>query len=429
MAHKLERTQLTEGVFFSAVTDSKFKHNRISISFITPLKKETAADNAVVPFLLRRGSKSCPDYTELERKLCRLYGASLDADVSKVGEYQIVGISVQCIDDRYSLEGEKITAQCAALLADLAFDPCIINGQFDEEITAREREFLVDTIAAEINDKRSYALRRCKEHMCEGEAISLRKYGELDSAAAITGGSAATAYRNLREKANIEIMFVGSGSPASTRDIFKNLFAGIKRSAHIYKIADRKPAPATPREHIEKMEVAQSKLVMGLRVDAVGDYSQLRPVRVMAALLGGTPFSRLFVNVREKLSLCYYCAARYDGASGLLSIDSGIEAENKQKAQDEIMAQIEVIKRGEFTDEELISTKLALGGSMSAVCDSQGALESWYLTQIFMNSDISPEENAKAINNVTKEQIVQAAREVHLDTVYFLTDEKGGDTE
>ncbi len=335
-------------------------------------------------------------------------------------------MSVQCIDDRFALEGEKITGDCAELLADLAFDPCITGGRFDEQVTAREREFLVDTIAAEINDKRSYALRRCKEEMCSGEAVALRKYGDLEDARAITGETAATAYKNLREKANIEIMFVGGGSSKSAQKIFEDLFSGISRCAHTYKAAQRKPAPDTVKEIAEHMEVAQSKLVMGLRVEACGDYNELRPVRVMTALLGGTPFSRLFVNVREKLSLCYYCAARYDGATGLMSIDSGIETENKDKALKEIMVQLDVMKNGEFTDEELHSTKLALSGGMSAICDSPGALESWYLTQIFMNSNVSPQENAREIDRVTREQIIQAALGVKLDTVYFLADEKGG---
>ena len=429
MSHRLERIKLAEGVYFSAVTDPKFKHNRISVNFITPLTAEEAANNAIVPFLLRRGCKSCPDYTTLERRLCQLYGAGLDADVLHFGKYQMLSVSIQCVDDRFALEGEQITHDCAALLADIAFDPCISEGSFDRQATARERQFILDSIAAEINEKRSYALMRCKQEMCAGEAAALRKYGSAETAAAITGQSAAQAYRNLVDNANIEIMFVGAGNPEAALVIFRDLFGGMHRSSFEYELCSRKPAPAQVREHLEEMELAQSKLVLGLRVDGdETDYDALRPIRMMTALYGGTPFSRLFNNVREKLSLCYYCAARYDGATGLMMVDCGIESENKQKAQEEILAQLEVMKKGEFTDEELNSTILALRGGAKAATDSLGGIESWYLVQILMNSNISPEQNAEAMSGITREQVIEAANRVHLDTVFFLK-AKGGDAQ
>ena len=429
MSHRLERVQLAEGVFFSAITDPKFKHNRISVNFITDLTAETAAENAIVPSLLRRGCRACPDYTTLERRLCQLYGAALDADVLKFGQYQMLCVSVQCIDDRFALEGEPITRDCAALLADIAFDPCIDNGSFDPDATALERQFLLDSIAAEINEKRSYALMRCKQEMCAGEAAALPKYGDAEHAAAITGESAAAAYRRLAETANIEIMFVGAGSPDAALEMFRKRFEGTCRNSFAYSLCERRPAPAAVREHVEEMELAQSKLVMGLRVDGnETTYADLRTVRVMNALFGATPFSRLFNNVREKLSLCYYCASRYDGATGLMMVDCGIEAENKQKAQDEIMAQLKVMQEGGFTDEELHSTHLALRSAMQSATDSLGGIESWYLTQILTNSNISPDENADAMTRITREEVIEAANRVHLDTVFFLK-AKGGDAQ
>jgi len=427
MSHRLERVQLAEGVYFSAVTDPKFKHNRISVNFVAPLREDTAADNAIVPFLLRRGCRSCPDYTALERRLCQLYGASLDADVLQFGQYQLLCVSIQCIDDRFALEGEAITRDCAGLLADIAFDPCISDGAFDAADTARERQFLLDSIAAEINDKRSYAVLRCRQEMCAGEPAALRKYGDPAQARAITPQSAAAAYRALTDSANIEIMFVGCGDPSAALELFRGQFGGMRREAIAYRLCQRRPAPAQVRQCAEEMEVAQSKLVLGLRVaDGAADYAALRPVRVMAALYGGTPFSRLFNNVREKLSLCYYCAARYDGATGLMLVDCGIESENKQKAEDEILAQLKVLQQGGFTDEELQSTRLALRGALGSTVDSLDGIESWFLTQIMMNSSVSPEENAEALSQVTRQQIVEAARQVSLDTVYFLK-AKGGD--
>ncbi len=427
MSYQLKRLPIGQGVYFSSISDPKFKHNRISVNFITPLEEATAADNAIVPFLLRKGSKNCPDFTALEQELCRLYGAALDADVSKFGQYQILSVSVQSLDDRFALEKESLSRDCAELLADIAFDPKISGGSFDEHDFKLEQAFLIDTIAAEINEKRGYALSKCKEYMCKGEASAIRKYGSMESAKKITAKSAATAYRRLADSAAIEILFVGSGSPDDALEIFSGLFAGMKRPETDYQTCPRRAGAETVQEHREEMEISQSKLVMGFRTGEAQPYAHLGPMRMMSALFGGTPFSRLFVNVREKLSLCYYCAARFDISNGILMVDSGVEAQNKQRTQEEVLAQLEVMKRGEFTDKELESTRLAILNSLRSTGDSLGSIESWYLTQILMGSSASPAQEAELMSKITKEQVVAAANKVTLDTVYFLTS-KGGES-
>ena len=428
MSYQLKRLPIGQGVYFSSISDPKFKHNRISVNFIVPLEEATASDNAIIPFLLRKGCKSCPDYTALEQKLCQLYGASLDADVSKFGQYQILSVSIQSVDDRFALNNENLSRDCAELLADIAFDPKISGGSFDELDFKLEQAFLIDTIAAEINDKRGYALTKCKSYMCQGEASAIRKYGDMESAKKITAKSAATAYRRLADTAAIEIMFVGSGSPDDALEIFSGLFAGMKRPETNYETCPRKATVDQVREYTEEMEISQSKLVMGFRTGETLPYDKLGPLRMMSALFGGTPFSRLFVNVREKLSLCYYCAARFDISNGILMVDSGVEAQNRPRAQEEILAQLEVLKKGEFTDQELASTKLAIVNSLRSTGDSLGGIESWYLTQILMGSNASPAQEVELMSKITKEQVVAAANKVTLDTVYFLTS-KGGENQ
>ncbi len=424
---KLIRRQIGEGVHFSHIIDPKFKHNRIAINFIVPLDQERVTANAIVPFLLRKGCKAYPDFTELNRRLSDLYGASLDADVSKFGGFQIISVSITGVDDRYTIGGEAVTGACAALIGEIALRPNIVNGAFPAADVELERQYLIDTIESEINDKRTYALSRCKALMCKEEPYAIKRYGYTDKAKDITPQMAAEAYTQLRDGARVEILFIGSGHEEAAYSTFVELFHGLKRQVS--------PAPPIPRiekaerlqSHEEQMDVNQSKLVMGFRTGPDEQKDANGVMRMTAALYGGTPFSRLFVNVREKLSLCYYCAARYDLATGLLMVDSGVEAENKEKAYEEILNQLTVLQKGEFSDDELRFTKLALGGALRATEDSLGGMESWYTTRIMVGDALAPPEDAALMDKVTKEQVVRAAGQITLDTVYFLTG-KGGES-
>jgi predicted Zn-dependent peptidase len=172
------------------------------------------------------------------------------------------------------------------------------------------------------------------------------------------------------------------------------------------------------------MELSQAKLVLGMRTGEIKTQRQTRAARVFAALYGGTPFSKLFLNVREKLSLCYYCAARFDSATKLLYVDCGIEPANKEKAQAEILAQLKAIREGAFTDEELHETKLLMYNSLRSTRDSLSSIETWYLTRILRGQEESPEEDLAAIAEITREEVMEAAAKVTLDTVYFLTGEE-----
>lgn len=230
MNDRFQRESIGDGVWFSSVTDPKFKHNRISANLLVGLESETASVNAALPFILRRGCRSCPDFTMLNQKLCELYGASLSCDVSKFGGYQVLELSIYGIDDRFTLDNAPLARECAALLCDVLLDPKLSDGAFDEQDTALERQQLVDTIEGQINDKRLYALTRCKSLMCAGEPIAVDKYGSIPDAKAITARSAAEAYRRVIETAQVELFFVGSGDPAEAKETFRKAFSGIRRS-------------------------------------------------------------------------------------------------------------------------------------------------------------------------------------------------------
>lgn len=420
MNQELHRTKLGEGVFFSSIQDRKFKHNLISVNLITPLTADTVTTNAILPPLLRRGSKKCPDFTQLEQTLCELYGASLSTCIGKAGERQILGCSIVGIDDRFALEGESLSAGCARLLGEILLEPNITGGAFPEADFKLERQNLIDVIQGEINDKRAYTLSECRALMCEGHPAAIPKYGWVEKAEQLTAKMAAEQYDKLIDTAQVEIIFVGCGSPEGAREEFARLFAKLTRH----------PVPFAPEAIVEtakeikektvEMEIAQSKMAMGFRTGRIDTKARLDAMKLAALLYGGTPFSRLFVHVREEKSLCYYCAARFDQLTGIMMVDIGVERENQPAARAAILEQLRAVAEGDFTDEELESARLSYVNSLRSVPDTLASLEGWYLNQILYGTRYAPEEEVAAMAKVSREDVIAAAKRVTLDTVYFL---------
>jgi predicted Zn-dependent peptidase len=428
MSHGLSRVSIGDRIHFNSVSDPKFKHNRMSVNLVLPLEKETASENAVVPFLLRKGCRECPDFSSLNARLQELYGAVLDADVTKFAGYQVLEISIRGLANRLALENEDVAGQCADLLCSVVLDPAFENGLFAANDVALERQYVIDSIEAEINEKRVYAVSQCIQTMCEGEPVAVRRYGYKELAEKITPESATNAYHRMLETAPIEIIFTGSGNPEDAKKVFEKRFSILtKRSSFDYEKIQLRTFADHVKEKTERMELNQSKMVLGMRTGEINTREELSAMRVCSALFGGTPFSKLFLNVREKLSLCYYCASRFDSSTKLLLVDSGVEAENKQKAQDEILRQLEAVKNGEFDAEELHNTKLLMKNGIRGTTDSLSSTEGWYLAGILRSQSVTPEEDTRNLDAVTREQVIAAAKGITLDTVYFLTgNEKEG---
>ncbi len=422
MSSKLNREKIAHNVYFSSVTDARYKTNRISVNLIMPLERKTATANALLCAVLRKCSREYKTFTEINERLCDLYGAYLDSDVLKIGENQGISLFVTAIDDRYALGKEPVTEQAARLLCSLLLSPAIRDGAFPDDVLKVEKQVLIDQIESEINEKRSYAIMQCSKHMCADERFAVPRYGYKEDVPSITGAVLADAYRELMENATVEVFFAGCGDPAAAKQIFEEAFGQIKRTSSFTMTTDVRHEVEAVKEVTEHMDIAQSKLVLGFRAGAsVADEQKSLVAFLASAVYGATPTSKLFRNVREKLSLCYYCAARYDRYKGIVMVDCGIEAANMQKARDEIVRQLDEMKNGGITDEELTNAVLAIKNGYNAVFDSTKSVETYYLGQIFAGTARDPEEVAAQLERVTVQDLAQAAQHIQLDTVYFLT--------
>ena len=426
MSYNLHRTSIGDHIFFNSIIDKRYKTNRVSVNLVLPLERDKVSVRALLPNILRKGYRECPDFTELSKKLAMLYGSYIGYDVTAIGDSQVMTLSAGVIDDMYALDGEHLLSEISEILAKIVLDPVLENGLFPEREVALEKQSLIDLIESEINEKRHYALNRATAVLCAGEPAGINKYGYVEDVEKITAESASEAYLELLETARVEIMFVGCGDPEKSREIFAKAFAAVNRKPLCFHTLEIKTGTGELKEETERMNVAQSKLVLGFRTGVAPSDDSLNAMRLMISLYGGTPSSKLFLNVREKMSLCYYCAARPNVSKGIAFVDCGVEHQNIEKAKTEILNQLDHIREGDFTDEDFQYAKLSMVNTFRSAGDSASSIEGWYLSQVLYGTERSPEMEAEEIASVSREAVIAAAKQMQLDTVYLLTDESVG---
>lgn len=424
MALQPTKQPLDVGAEMLCLSDSRFKTMQITVALLLPLAEKTAAAYALLPYLLRRGCAEYPDFTALQRRLDELYGARITADVSRLGEAQALVLTAQSLNDRMALQKEPVAAECAGLLCRMLFDPALQDGLFRSADVEQEKRCLIETIESEINEKRLYARRRCEELLCKGEPYAISRYGRADEVAALTPADVTGAWKRALSEAQIRIIVQG-GDGDAVADAFRRQLSAIDR--HPVPVVTKTDTPAKPEvaEGREAMDVNQSKLVMGFRLPMAEPDGDVSAARLMVALFGGTPHSLLFRHVRERLSLCYYCLAGFDRLKGIMLVDSGVQLDKVEEARAEILRQLDSVRRGDFTDEDLESAKRSLTSQFETVPDLQSTLAGYYLAQALLPKLTSPDSAAGEVEAVTRERVMAAARNAALDSVYLIA-EKGG---
>lgn len=409
---------IAEGIRFCSVKTDKFKTCRVNISLAMPLDKN-ASSRAILPFMFSRRCAKYPDYTSLNRVLDELYGAAVSAGVLKRGEAQVISFSMSAIDDRFALDGDKVALECTKLLADMIFDPLTEGESFPEDIIEQEKRLLAEAIENEQNDKRRYAMLRCEQLMFADEAYGVNRFGSVEDVKALTPDVVYAAWRDVLQKATVQITMVSSMDPQPIVDLIREKFSEIER--HPVKIKTLFVSGLPKPEYIsESMPLKQGKLVMGFRTGMRSEDDMMPAMKVAVDIFGGGTYSKLFSVVREKMSLCYYCSAALFNSKGIVMVQSGIEDANEEKAKNEIINQLRLTAEGEFTDEDFSSSIKSLTDSILGNSDTPEEITAWYASQILRNELKAPETYAKEIGSVDRAEVVRAAKTIMLDTIFML---------
>lgn len=429
MDNRFEITEVADGIRLCSYKTDRFKTGRLSFNIAVPLLKD-ASCNAILPYILNRSCKEYRTYRELNKKLASLYGATLTPSVMKNGETHVLRLSMTMIDNKFAFDNEDIILSCADLLFGLVFNPNADENKFDEDEVTREKRLMVERIQGEMNDKRVYALRRLEQIMCENEAFSSNAYGTEDGINKLTPESIYDAYRNVLETGHILVNAVGNVDTAKIAELLKRYIvkSGIKRE-NLTKLHTEVVTTAGDPKHVtEELPVNQGKLVMGFRVGTTEDTAskEYPELKIMTDIFGGGTYSRLFMNVREKMSLCYYCSARFYRHKGIVIVQSGIENENAETAEKEILNQLESLKNGEVGKEDISASLLSMKDTLSSACDTPEDIDAWSAAQITDDKFETPEETIDRLMRVTEDDVIKMAKRMTLDTVYMLkgTEEK-----
>ncbi len=422
------KQEIKQGITLHSINTNKFKTNLIAIFLTTPLTRENVTHNAVLSSTLRRGNKNLKSQEEISKRLEEMYGASFDCGIDKIIDNHVLKFYIESVNDAYLPESaENILRASIDLISDMVFNPLIENGSFNEEFVNQEKESIRQRINSKIDNKAAYAKMRCIEEMYKDEPTGLFRYGYVEDLENINNKNLYEYYKKLIGECKIDIFI--SGNLDNTD--YKNM---ISKAIEVRNVQKRDPKFILKKIGIKKeveekvvtesMEVQQGKLVIGL--DIIFDENDLKDenlryqAKVYNSLLGGSANSKLFQNVREKASLAYTASSSYVMFKSNILINCGIEIANYEKALEIIKSQLEDMRKGKFTNEDIENSKKGIISSVKSIEDEQDTTIMYFFGQELTGTNVQISEYIEKIQNINKEQIEKIANKIRVNTIYFL---------
>lgn len=422
MEHKLK--EIKKGIKLHVLETDKFKTNLIAVFLSKKLDRENVTKNALISMLLRRGSKNIRTQEEISKKMEELYGASFDCGLDKTGDNQVLKFYVETVNDKYlPKHDENILKIAIQSLFDIVFNPYVEDGGFKKEYVEQEKNTLEKRINGKKDNKSIYAINRCIEEMYKDKPYGLYRYGYVEDLNKIDEKGLYEYYKDLINSCKIDV-FISGNSDDDIEKMIENddNIKGLKEREAQYVVPNIEKEDNIEEKTVdEAMEVSQGKLVLGLNVNIDNDEEKYIAL-MYNNIFGGSANSKLFQNVREKAHLAYVASSNYYRYKNIIIVNSGIEISNYEKALKLIKEQIEEMKNGNFTEEEIENSKKGIIAAIKTISDEQDTGITYYFGQELSKANVSEEEYIKKIENITKEDIVNLANKVKVNTIYFLKD-------
>lgn len=425
---KFTDISLYDGICLHVMQTDRFKTDYLSVNFYYPLREGEAAYSSLLPNVMRCGTVSYPDLAALNRRYDLLYSSQIDPFRVRKGDIECIGFSCNMLRDAFVPDGTDIRDGVLKLLYEILFCPVTENGAFCRAYVENEKRVLTESIRSQINNKIHYAVSRCIEEMCRDELYGQPVTGTEQEVAAITPEGLYHFYLQVLRTARIEIYFIGDGDTASLADSLRDLFSalpGKRLTLPATQITRRAEHP--PGEITESQPVSQGKLSIGFRTGHALSDDDYYVFSVFCAVFSSSPVSKLFMNVREKHSLCYYCTAVPDPHKGIMVVTAGIRNENKEKTQTEIFRQLQAIRDGDITNEEMQSALQALRSAYRELQDNPASAENWFVNRLLARRSETPDDVERLVLSVTKEDVARIARDITPDTVFFMEGTSDGE--
>ena len=416
-----KKIEIKKGIKLHIIDTDKFKTNLFSVFLTMPLNRNDVTKNALLTAALRRGTSLMPTQEIINKKLEEMYGAAFDCGVEKIGDNHVVKFYLEALNDEFLPEKENLLQTSLDMLFDIVFNPLVENNAFKEEYVNGEKNNLKQIIEGKIDNKNAYALERCIEEMYKKKAYGLYKFGYIEDLETITKEDLYNHYKNIISTCKIDI-FASGNIESNIEDIIKNnknLKDLNQREEKIYE--EEKESKTQENIVTDSMQVMQGKLVIGVDVQTNSKEDEYTTM-IYNTILGGGANSKMFQNVREKASLAYTAGSSYLKKKQNIFIRAGIEIKNYDKALKIIKEQLEDMKNGEFTQDDIENAKKLILSSIESISEEQDTQITYYFGQELANSNMSIEEYKEKIEKVTKQQIIEIANKITINTIYFLKD-------
>ena len=417
--------EIKQGIKVHCIETKKFKTNLMTAVITLPLNRERVTFNSVIPAVLKRGTENLKTQEEIAKKLEEMYGAEFDCGIEKIGDNHVLKFYLETLNDNFIPKDykENLTAESINLLLDIIFNPYTENNKFKEEYVEAEKNNIKLLIQAKIDNKDAYALNSCIEEMYKGKPYGLYKYGYIEDLEKINAQNLYEYYKEIIEKAKIDIFFSGD---INAKEIEQEVLEKRKRLSQLIVGRDAKiivNKEEKQKQEIknkeDKMDVTQGKLVIGLDVNYISEDAKF-PISIYNVILGESATSKLFQNVREKASLAYTARSNYVRQKSNIFIRCGIEIENFDKALEIIKKQLEDMKNGDFTEEDLENAKKYMISGITSIQDEQDSEVTYYIGQELSEKSTTFEEYAKKIEEVSMQDVKDVANSIDINTIYFL---------
>ena len=419
----MEVIKIKNGINLNLIKTDKFKTNLLSVFFTVPLNENTITKNSLIPAILRRGSNNLKTQEEISKTLEEMYGASFDCGVDKIGDNQVLKFYLETINNSYTEDGENILKESINIILDLVFNPLVNNNKFDETYVESEKNNIKQIIEGRKDAKATYALERCIEEMYKNLPYALYKYGKLEDLKNINAENLYEQYKKLINECKIDIFISGDITEEVKNEVIenKNIVSLEERNPNYIESNKENRIKQEKQEEIvsESMDVTQGKLILGLDMLKEQEDDKYTAL-IYNAILGGTPNSKMFQNVREKNSLAYTASSSYIRQKGNIFVNCGIEIDNYEKALKIIKEQIEDMKKGKFTEEDIKQAKVNIVSTIKFIPEEQDTELLYYFSQELSGYKMNSEEYINKVNSITKEQIVELANRIQINTIYFL---------
>ena len=407
------------GVTLRCCQDRRFKQGRLTAQLIRPMRREEASLNALLPMVLLRGSEKYPDLQAITRRLDDLYGATVADLVRRIGDLQTTGFGCVFTEDRFALEGDEILAPTVEFLGQLLLEPKLEEGRFCREFVETEKRNLICELETQRNDKASYAANELMKAMCRGDSFAIPRLGEKEWVEKITAEELYRHYRRILKESPVEIFYVGAASAEQMAAAVKPLFEKLDRAPET--LAEQTPfRGGEPSHRRERQQITQSRLCLGYVTPITNRTADFAAMQVLNMLFGGGMTSKLFQNIREKMSLCYSIGSGYYGSKGILTVSAGIDAHKEELVRAEVAAQLEDCRQGRISQGELEAARAAVLSSLRGVMDSPGAIESYFSVGALSGLCFTLPQYKEAVEQVTAENVAQAAKSLQEQASYFL---------